>query len=347
MQPDQGPPARRPPRTCPTSSATARWLGQDGVETSPGDVHIALEGLAPARQIVAAALGDGVVCTWAFKANDRVKLEAGYAPDRLNLRRSSPTKADLAFPPSRDESGATMTLRLLDQSGREEVIRFPGGPSDPDRRSPDVPPGSVTAKPGDDLQALVERAGTVTLAKGVYPLSKPLVLARAIRIVGEAGSTLRFSQGNDQAPWTAAIKIHAGGSSLEGFAVRFEGQVRWDRQVSFGPSVIGTTDDRDSDPKDSKYGITLARLDLEGPAASSPWEEAVHLIRVVSASSGRISDNSLKGGEVIFGGGPWKITGNTYKGTLPNTFCPRGLRRPVRPRPRLCRQQGGRRGAFG
>jgi hypothetical protein len=304
-----------------SSAATARWLGQDGVQTGLGDVHVVLEGLAPNRQIVAAALSDGVAGTWIFKSGDHVKFEAGDWTERLNVRRASASKADLAFPPIRDGSGTTMTLRLLDQSGREEVIRFLGGPSDPGLRAPELPPGSVTAKPGDDLQGLVGRFGTVTLAKGVYPLSKPLVLAKGVRIVGEAGSILRFSQGGDQPPWTTAIKIHAGGTTLEGFAVRFEGAFRWDREVSFGASVIGTTDDRDDVPKDPKYRITLARLDLEGPPASSAWEEAVHMIRVVSASSGRIEGNVLKGGAVKFGGGPWTISGNTHKGTLPNTFC--------------------------
>jgi hypothetical protein len=302
------------------SPATARWLGQDGVETGLGDVHVVLEGLSPNRPIAAAALSDGVVSTWAFKASDRVKLEAGYSPDRLNVRRSGPSKADLAFPPVRDESGATMTLRLVDPSGREELIRFPGGPCDPGRRSPELPPGTASARPGDDLHGLVGRPGTITLAKGNYPLSKPLILPKAVRIVGEPGATLVFSQAQDQPPWTAAIKIHAGGTTLEGFAVRFEGPVRWDRQVGFGPSVIGTTDDRDEGFKEPRYRITLARLDLQGPPSSSEWEDSAHLIRVVSASSGRIEGNTLKGGSVVFEGGPWAIAGNTYKGTIPGTF---------------------------
>jgi hypothetical protein len=314
------PAAKATAPTLPNSPARARWLGQDGVETALGDVHIALEGLAANRQIVAGALSDGVVGTWVFKANDRIKFEVGPNADRLNIRRGSPTKADLAFPPIRDESAATMTLRLLDQAGREEVLRFPGGLSDPDRRAPDLSPGNVAAKPGDDLPSLVAKGGTVTLAKGVYPLSKPLILPKPVRIVGEAGSILRFTQPKENPPWTAAIKIHAGGTTLEGFAVRFEGSVRWDRDVSFGPSVIGTTDNRDDDPKDPKFRITLARLDLEGPLATSEWEEATHLIRVVSASSGRIEGNTLRGGAVKFAGGPWRMVNNTHKGTLPKTF---------------------------
>ena len=319
-----GPAKAMPKVAAPTlaiGTAKARWLGQDGIPTAPGDVHVALEGLAPARQVVAAALSDGVVATWVYKSNDRARIEAGFPIDRLQVHRSGPSRAELAFPPIRDESGATMTLRLIDQSGREEVIRFPGGKSDPDRRAPALPPGAVNAKPGDDLQGLANRSGTVTLTRGIYPLSRPLVLSRPVRLVGEAGATLRFSQGRDQPPWTAAIKIHEGGTTLEGFAVRFEGAVRWDREVSFGPAVIGTTDNRDNGFQDPKYRITLARLDLQGPPGSSPWEEATHLIRVVSASSGRIEKNTLKGGAVKFAGGPWTISENVFKGTLPNTFC--------------------------
>ena len=148
-------------------------------------------------------------------------------------------------------------------------------------------------------------------------------MGRPTRIVGEPGATLQFTQGPDQKNWTAAIKVHAGGTTLEGFAVRFTGPVRWDHEVSFGPAVIGTSDDRDSVPSETRFKITLARLDLEGPPASgsSDWEHAPHLIRVVSASSGRIEKNTLRGGSVVFAGGPWAIVENVYKGTPPNTFC--------------------------
>jgi len=80
--------------------------------------------------------------------------------------------------------------------------------------------------------------------------------------------------------------------------------------------VIGTTDDRDGVPADPRFKITLAGLDLEGPpaSASADWEHAPHLIRVVSASSGRIEKNSLRGGSVVFAGGPWAILENVYKG---------------------------------
>lgn len=317
-------PAARTPATAPapgTATSTAKWLGQDGVEINPGDVHVALEGLAPGRSIVAAALSDSVVGTWVFKSGEKVKFDAGQVTDRLHVRRISPTRGDLVFPPIRDESGATMTLRLLDQSGREEVIRFPGGKAEIDRRAPPLPPGAVTAKPGDDLNDLAGKYGTIRLAKGIYPLSRPLVLVRPTRISGEAGATLQFAQAPGEPKWTAAIKVHAGGTTLEGFAVRFAGPVRWDQEVSFGPAVIGTTDDRDHVPHDPKFKLHLSRLDLEGPPPSADWEEATHLIRVISALSGRIERNTLRGGSVVFTNGPWSIAENLYKGTPPKTLC--------------------------
>jgi hypothetical protein len=306
--------------TLAMSNARAKWLGQDGIETAVGDVHVVIEGWSPNKQLAAAVLSDGAVSTWLYKPSDKVKLEVGSGLERLQIRRDGPTRLDLAFPPSRDESTSTMNLRLIDTSGHEEILRFPGGKCDPDLRAPALPSGTITAKPGDDLNDLATKYGTINLSKGVYPLSKPLILSRTVRIVGEPGSTLLFKQAGDQPPWTSAIKIHAGGTTLEGFAIRFEGEFKWDRDVSYGPAVIGTTDNRDNVPSDGKYGIKIVRLDIQGPEVKSGWEEAVHLIRVVSASSGRIERNTLKGGAVSFAGGPWRITENLCKGTMPNTF---------------------------
>ena len=306
--------------TLSMAKATATWLGQDGQGTAAGDVHVAIEGPSASRSIVAAVLSDGAVTTWMHKANDKLKLEVGYSPERLQIRRAGPNRLDLVFPPSRDESTATMTLRLIDQAGHEEILSFPGGKSDPDLKAPPLPSGEATAKPGDDLNDLASKHGTIKLARGSYPLGRPLVLSRPVRIVGEPGATLVFWQKPDQPPWTTAIKIHAGGTTLEGFGVRFEGPIRWDREVSYGASVIGTTDNRDNVPLDGKSRIILKGLDLQGPQASSSWEEAVHLIRVVTASSGRIERNTFKGGAISFGGGPWTIIDNVSNGPLPNTF---------------------------
>ena len=71
---------------------------------------------------------------------------------------------------------------------------------------------------------LASRFGTIRLVKSEYLLKQPLVLSRPVSVVGEPGSVLRFSQGPTDAPWTAAIKIHSGGTTLRGFAVRFAGR---------------------------------------------------------------------------------------------------------------------------
>ncbi len=77
-------------------------------------------------------------------------------------------------------------------------------------------------------------------------------------------------------------------------------------------------------PDDPKRGLTIAGLDLEGPPAADPsgWAEATRLLRLVSARSGRIAGNRLRGGLVEFFGGPWQVVDNDYRGTTPGTFSP-------------------------
>ncbi len=321
-----GTPRPTPPVAVPNlveSKATVRWLGQDGLDTGLGDVHLVVEGLPTGRSIVAAALSDGVSGTWVTQTDGKPGLDAGPVVERLLTRKSGPGRLDLAFAPIRDETGATMTLRLLDSAGREELIRFPGAAADVRKRAPSLPAGSTHAKPGDDLNELAKRFGTITLAPGTYRLTRPLTLTTPVRIVGEAGAVLEFAQGPDQPAWTTAIKIHRGGTTLEGFAVRFAGVTRWVNDVSFGPSIVGTTDNLDATdklPPDPRAAITIRRLDLEGPPQGGPWEEAVRAIRVVSASSGLIERNTIKAGSVLFSGGPWTIVDNVSTGTPVNTF---------------------------
>ena len=303
------------------SPARARWGGQDGVGANRGDVHVSLEGLNPSRPIVAAALSDGVVANWTFQGDGNIPFEASEWAERLSIRRTGPTTADLAFGPVRDESDAEMTLRLVDPSGRSEILRFPGGKADPNLRAPALPIGQARAKPGDDLQAMAARVGTITLGPGTYNLSRPWILDRPVRIIGEPGAIVRFSQPADQPPWTAAIKIHTGGTTLEGFAIRFAGPIRWDRQVSFGPALIGATDDRDHVAQDPKHAIHLLGLDIEGPPASTEWEEAPNTARLVQAGSGRVERCVLKGGTIALAGGPWTVLDNDCRGTVPNTYC--------------------------
>ena len=304
----------------PESTAKARWVGQRvGDSPQRGEVRVEVEGITTARGIVAAALSDGVVSTWVYRRDDSVKFAAGPDVQRLHPNRISPSKVELSFLPFRDESTTTLTLRLLDASGHEEVIRFPGGPVDFARLAPPLPAGTVQAKPGQDLQSLVDRAGTIQLAPGVYPLNRPLVLNHPVRLIGP-GATLRFTQSGGQ-PWTSAIKVHAGGTALEGFAVRFAGPIRWDKEVQYGPAVIGSSDNRDTRPEgEQRHQVTLVGLDLEAPPASSDWEEATHLVRFRTVLDGRIERCRLKGGTVNLGGGPWVAVDNEYLGTVPRTY---------------------------
>jgi hypothetical protein len=309
-----------------TLTVTSRWLGQNGGSaTGPGDVHIALSGLSPTKSVAAAVLSDSVRGVWVFRAGDRPALdvEAGALP--LGFRRGTTrSTADLDFSPIRNETNTPLTLRLVYQDGESAVATIAGGACDPNLRAPAVDRSETVAKPGDDLSALAGRFGTVRLAKGEYLLKQPLVLARPMSIVGEPGSVLKFSQAANDASWTAAIKIHSGGTTLRGFAVRFAGKVRWRNDVSWSPAVIGTTDNFDAGPNLPKVNLTLANLDLEGPPPSGAvaWEEAPKLLRAHNATSGQFTGNTLRGGVVELFDGPWVIEGNEFRGTVPGSFSP-------------------------
>ncbi|MBX6314777.1 MAG: hypothetical protein IRY99_17950 [Isosphaeraceae bacterium] len=299
----------------------ARWLGQDGSRPEgPADVHVVLEGL-PTGPIGAAALNDSARACWVCSLDGRTPIDVGpWALPLTFRRRDDPTKADLYFPPERDESGRSLLLRLVLPDGTSLIAPIAGGPCDVGRKARPLGLGVVLARPGDDLNNLANRHGTVKLAKGTYKLDRPLVLNQPVTISAEPGTTLVFSQKPEDAPWTAAIKIHEGHTTLDGFAVRFDGPIRWNGAVGFGPAVIGTTDNLDQGEHGPKTAITLTRLDLQSPPAASSWEEAVRLVRLTNAAGGRIEDNILKGGVVEFFHGPWHIAGNDYRGTVPQTY---------------------------
>jgi hypothetical protein len=303
----------------------ARWLGQDGSDvTGRGDVHVAVEGLPAGSAIVAAELSNIAHGSWLFRGPaSAAAFEADpYALPMIVRQEADATGADLYFPPVRDESDTTMTLRLRCADGGTVLTPIAGGRCDVARRAPELPPGEVTAHPGDDLHALVAQVGTVRLSRGTYPLSRPLILQRPIAITAEPGATLLFSQPIDDPPWTAAIKVHCGGTVLDGFSVRFSGSVRWARDVNYGPAVIGTSDNLDSgNHSDPKVNLTLTHLDLEAPPAARPgtWEETPRLLRLVTASSGRVAGNILRGGTVEFLHGSWVIEQNEHRGTPPST----------------------------
>ena len=307
----------------PTLPLKVRWIGQTGeTGVGPNDVKVIVEGLPRGVPVAATALSNAAKATWAVRANDRVPFY--IQPYGLPMAfRPSPdgTSAEILFPPDRDESGSPMTLRLVFADGRSGIATFPGGKVDPALRAGDGPAATqVRAMPGDDLHKFVERFGTVVLAKGEYRLDRPLVLNRPIVLKGEPGAILQFAQ-NGGEPWTTALKIHAGRTTLEGFSIRFAGPIEWRTDVNYGPAVIGTTDSRDPDRGPLKAGISIRKLDVEGPPASGrqAWENSVGLMRLVGAPNGRIEGCTLKGGMIEFDQGPWTIVDNRFQGARPGT----------------------------
>ena len=327
-----------------THAISGRWLGQDGSRDSKrGDVHVSLAGLPAERTVVAASLSDSAWGHWAYQAEGRPKSEAFASALPLDFRRARDrTRADLFFAPDRDESKATMVLCLTFKDGAMAVVDFPGGPCDPGLKVAGIAPTSAVAKPGDDLQALANRSGTVRLAKGTYRLARPLVLDHPVTLTGEPGTTLMFSQGQAEPPWTAAIKIHASHTTLQGFAIRFAGPIRWKEDVSYGPAVIGATDNLDKNPQDPKVGLLLTGLDIEAPPAADPgrWSEDPRLIRMANATSGRIVGNVLKGGMIEVLSGPWEIANNEYRGTVARQVLARVHRDALHPRRHRAREPG-------
>ncbi len=155
-------------------SATARWVGQDGQDPmGSGDVHVLLSGLTRTPAIAAAVLTDSVRGTWVYRGSDRIKptISQGDITGPLEIRSNASRRSlDLFFAPYRDLAHSTLTLRLIDPAGRMSVTRFDGGPCDPGRTLPRPAETRVEAKPGDDLNALVNQYGTVSLAAGTYRL---------------------------------------------------------------------------------------------------------------------------------------------------------------------------------
>ena len=111
------------------------------------------------------------------------------------------------------------------------------------------------------------------------------MLNRPATLTSSGGATLLFSQDANDPPWTTAIKLRCSNSTLEGFAVRFEGPIRWNGGVSYGPAVIGMTDNSEPGYNDPKSEVAFRNLDLESPAADDPskWVEAIRLFRLVGA----------------------------------------------------------------
>jgi hypothetical protein len=302
---------------------TARWLGQDGdARARMGDVHVILSGLSGRSRLGAVVLTGSVRGFWVHRASDRVGPPADPMEAPLEVRiRPDGTAVDLFFAPCRDSRDETFSVRLIRTDGRMTYARFPGGPCELARRAPSPAATRVDARPGDDLQALVDRYGTVVLAPGTYRLVHPLVLNRPVTLTSSGKATLLFAQDRSDPPWTTAIKVRCSNTTLDGFAVRFDGPVRWNREVSYGPAIVGMTDNFDAGYDELKVNLVFTGLDLEHPSIgdATGFFEAVRLMRMVHAQSGVIARNVLRGGTIEVFDGPWQIVDNEYRGTPPGT----------------------------
>jgi hypothetical protein len=307
-----------------TLTATARWLGQDGSgPAGAGDVHVTISGLPVSPAIAGAVLSNSQRGVWIYRAKENAVALADASALPFAIKPRADRKSiDVFFPPYRDESKGTMTLRLIAGDGRSSMVTFPGGSCDPGKRSAFPDARQATAKPGDDLQNLVDQFGSVSLSPGTYRLTRPLVLNRPVALSASGATKLVFSQAGDEAPWSSAIKIHCGNTTLSGFAVRFLGSVRWNHDVEYGPAVIGVTDNFDRGQDDPRFNVILKHLDLEIPAAANPasWVDSLRLMRLHNAKSGVILANVLRGGMIEFFDGPWRIVDNDFRGTPPGMY---------------------------
>ncbi|WP_169977870.1 Ig-like domain-containing protein [Tautonia rosea] len=322
-----------PARTVPIRSdaIAAQWLGQaNDPIAGPGAAAVSLAGLPSDRTVIGASLsGSDRGVTWAYSATSNISGTAPVAVEPssrpLTFRRdpNDPTRASIAFAARSKAQAGVMTLRLQYDDGTFSIVRINHGPIDATLKAPRPEASRVVARPGDNLQSLVDGFGAVHLSKGVYDLDRPLILNRAIQITADPGATLRFAQPSNAPAWSSAITVHHGNTTLDGFAVRFAGPVRWDWSVPYDPAVILSTDGRDKTTGTVKVGLVLSNLDLEGPPASAiggKLEYTALLVNLTSAENGRILDNQLRGGSVRVFNGPWEIAGNTYLGAMPGTW---------------------------
>ncbi|WP_422926078.1 hypothetical protein [Singulisphaera sp. PoT] len=304
----------------------ARWLGQDDSGgPNPGDVHIALSGLPTSPKVAHAVLNDGIQGNWIYRGDQKVPLHADPYDNPLTWKSGkSPAEADLYFSPNRDEADTTLLLRLVLADGSMTVVLIPGKACDLSKRAPQASGTSNRAKPGDDLYELVKTSGTLTLGPGTYRLAKPLILEHPIQLLGEPGSVLLFDQSNGGEPWSTAIKIHGSGTTLRGFQVRFAKAVRWRNDISYGPAIIGTTDNFDPGYGQNRIRLEFSNLDIESPPVANPqgWEESPRLLRLMNTSDVRIVKNRLLGGVIEFFGGPVECVDNDFVGTAAGTFSP-------------------------
>ncbi len=324
-------PAKPTPRpslpTIDNQTLELDFLGQDGSDASePGAIRLAVADLPEDAAIVEATLTDGIDSSWHWTPVDSTDR---FARLELEHHDVAPDTAALRFVSRHNLEGLTLHLLVTLDDGRRFIADVEASATDPSAILPDTRDdrGSVVAQPGDDLQDLVDQFGVVELSAGTYRLDQPLVLNKSTTLVGEPGAVLSFSQSSTSPAWTTAIKVMASHTRLESFDVRFEGPIRWNQAVGFGPAVIGSIDNFDpgySGRTEPIVDLNVLNLDIEGPPSSGTqdWEQTPRLMRLVTASSGRIEGNTLRGGMTELAGGPWTFVDNTHTGTPIGTSTP-------------------------
>ncbi len=221
---------------------SADWLGQDGSNPArPGDVHVVLGNLPGSGRIAAMGISDMARAAWQYQANDKVGGLADATPGTLDFRpRPDRRSADVYFTPSRDLKGETFSVCVVTADGRTWIGQFAGGAVDLGRLAAKPDARRAQARPGDDLQALIDRNGTVVLAPGTYRLRHPLVINRPTILKAAGKVTLIFAQDPNDRPWGTVIKVKASNRPPRSRFSRATSRSRASRSASRAGSA-GTT----------------------------------------------------------------------------------------------------------
>jgi hypothetical protein len=296
----------------------AESLDQD--PSYPGNSHVQFS-RPTGKTLSSAILSDDHGSNWTFGTAPYIgggasPLTMGYHPA------SGSVVFDVFdFPPVRDEDGSLLNLLLKFTDGSQAVARFVGKPSDIGRRFADTRVGASVQNVSSAstlLTAVANHKANIHLQAGTYTLTQPLTLNYPVQITADPGIVLTFYLGSAWNAKSAAIVVASSHVSLDGFAIRFQGNSSsW---TASDRVVIGSDT---SNPQNGHVGLSFTHLDIQAPAAApttTTYEPAIDLMRFNAGDSGRIAYNVLKGGEIRLRVGPWQVLDNDYRGTVANTI---------------------------
>lgn len=309
--------------TITASLASVQWVGQQVADTNrPGWVQIKLSNL-PESGISAFQVNDLKGQSWLWTISGQGSpWPTVYGQKSMVAYRDTQGDWIIEFDSRLDLNKSPLTILALSDMGRTYQVDFQGGSVDLSKRALLPSNSSITAQPGDDLQALVNQYGTVNLSSGVFVMNSPLVLKNPVNLVGTSASVIEFRQPISSPGWSTVVTIGSGNVRLSGFQIQFAGSVKWLDNIRYGPAVIGSVDNFSTEI--SHVGpisnVLIENLNITGPQPTSFLQEAPRLVRMIDDVSGVIRDNNFFGGWVEVTGGPWSITGNTNNGVWPDSF---------------------------